>query len=78
MAWDIKSAILCSIGTEGIPGSSPRMLHYKGDTMKKELGKKADIVILKDAKTEVMKKAPDEVIARAIHDVLLKGHEKKK
>lgn len=54
------------------------MLHYKGDTMKKDPGKKADIVILKDAKAEVMKKAPDEVIARAIHDVLLKDHEKKK
>jgi len=46
--------------------------------MKKDPGKKADIVFLKDAKTEAMKKAPDEVIARAIHDVLLKDHEKKK
>ncbi|MBO5623687.1 MAG: hypothetical protein J5959_18895 [Butyrivibrio sp.] len=54
------------------------MLHYKGDIMKKDPGKKADIVILKDTKAEVMKKAPDEVIARAIHDVLLKDHEKKK
>lgn len=53
------------------------MLHYKGDIMKKDPGKKADIVILKDTNAEVMKKAPDEVIARAIHDVLLKDHEKR-
>lgn len=32
------------------------MLHYKGDIMKKNPGKKADIVILKDAKAEAMKK----------------------
>ena len=38
--------------------------------MKKDPGKKADIVILKDAKAEAMKKAPDEVIVRAIHDFL--------
>ena len=40
------------------------MLHYKGDIMKKDPDKKADIVILKDAKAEAMKKAPDDVIAR--------------
>ena len=40
--------------------------------------KKEKIVIRKDAKAEAMKKAPDEVIARAIHDALLKDHEKKK
>ena len=45
--------------------------------MKKDSGKKAEIVIKKDAKAEAMKKAPDEVIARAIHDVLLKDHEKR-
>jgi len=28
------------------------MLHYKGDIMKKDPGKKADIVILKDVKME--------------------------
>ena len=58
------------------PRFKSRMLHYKGDIMKKNPGKKADIVILKDAKAEAMKKAPDDVIARAIHDVLLKDHEK--
>ena len=46
--------------------------------MKKDSEKKAEIVIKKDAKAEAMKKAPDEVIARAIHDALLKEHEKKK
>ena len=53
------------------------MLHYKGDIMKKDPAKKADIVILKDTKAEAMKNAPDEVVVRAIHDVLLKDHEKR-
>ena len=46
--------------------------------MKKDSDKKAEIVVKKDAKAEAMKRAPDEVIARAIHDALLKEHEKKK
>ncbi|MBO5623956.1 MAG: hypothetical protein J5959_20290 [Butyrivibrio sp.] len=45
--------------------------------MKKDPAKKADIVILKDTKAEAMKNAPDEVVVRAIHDVLLKDHEKR-
>ena len=48
----------------GIVSFKSRMLHYKGDIMKKNPGKKADIVILKDAKAEAMKKAPNDVIAR--------------
>ena len=41
--------------------------------------KNGDIIHLRPSfKKEEMKKAPDEVIARAIHDVLLKDHEKKK
>ena len=40
--------------------------------------KKAEIKIKKNPHAEAMKKAPDEIIARAIHDALVKEHEKKK
>ncbi len=39
--------------------------------------KKQEIKIKKSPTAEAMKKAPDEVIARAIHDVLLKQKEGK-
>ena len=45
--------------------------------MPEEKGKKAEIQLKKNQKAEAMKKAPDEVIARAIHDALIKEHEKR-
>ena len=38
---------------------------------------KQEIRIKKNAKAEALKNAPDEVIARAIHDTLLKEHKAK-
>ena len=40
-------------------------------------GKKPEIVMKPNVKAEAMKHAPDEVIARAIHDVLLRERLKK-
>ena len=37
--------------------------------------KKQDIKIKKNPTAEALKKAPDEALARAIHDVLLRGKE---
>ncbi len=37
--------------------------------------KKQDIKIKKDPISEVLKNAPEEALARAIHDVLLRGQE---
>ncbi len=45
---------------------------------KNDPGKKAEIKIKENPHAAVMKKAPDEIIARAIHDALVKEHEKKK
>jgi hypothetical protein len=39
-------------------------------------GKKQEIRVKSSPKAEALKKAPDEVIARAIHDALLKQKEK--
>ena len=36
---------------------------------------KQEIKIKKNSKAEVLKRAPDELIARAIHDTLVKQHE---
>ena len=36
---------------------------------------KQEIKVKKNSKAEVLKRAPDELIARAIHDTLLKQHE---
>ncbi len=44
--------------------------------MNDKSGKKSEIKIKKNEKAEAMKKAPDEVIARAIHDAIMKEHEK--
>ena len=38
--------------------------------------KKAEIKVKQNPTAEAIKKAPDEVIARAIHDALVKEHEK--
>ncbi|SFC86625.1 hypothetical protein [Butyrivibrio sp. YAB3001] len=43
----------------------------------KESGKK-EIKIKKSPKEEALKRAPDEVIAKAIHDALIKEHDKTK
>ena len=37
---------------------------------------KKEITIKKNSKAEVLKRAPDEVIAKAIHEAILKEHEK--
>ena len=37
--------------------------------------KKQEIKVKKDPTAEALKKAPDEALARAIHDVLLRGQE---
>ncbi len=36
---------------------------------------KKEIKVKTNSKAEALKKAPDEVVARAIQDALLKGHE---
>ncbi len=38
---------------------------------------KQEISIKKNAHAEAIQKAPDEVIAKAIHEAILKGHEGK-
>ena len=47
----------------------------KKDKKMPATSKKQDIKIKKDPTAEVLKKVPDEALARAIHDVLLRGKE---
>ena len=53
------------------------MASEKGQQKQASTGKQ-EIKMKKSAKAEALKKAPDELIARAIHDTLVKQHEERR